>query len=116
MTNTYIAYVPLTDQTGAHGAVSAAGQTVGVALREAASQMNAIMAAGEGYPKNGDEPNLIMIVVEVPSEVKAVRHYNDGDKFRAVLVNDDDTDGDALRVIFAGALNPLKIVDGRFQI
>lgn len=109
----YIAYVPLKTQDGQQIAIAAAAPTVGAAIRDAASQVNAAVAASTGYPKSENgETLLVTIVFEVPEGVQQARHEIDGDNFRVFGV---PAEGDEfpLRAIFLGAIDPIKSVDGR---
>lgn len=109
----YIAYVPLKTQEGQQIAIAAAAPTVGAAIRDAASQVNAAVAASSGYPKTeSGETLLVTIVFEVPEGIAQARHEIEGDNFRAFAV---PAEGDEypLRAVFLGAVDPIRAVDGR---
>lgn len=109
----YIAYLPFRNHEGQNVAVGASAPTVGNALKEVASKMNAAVAAAEGYAKTENGETLVSaIVFEVPDGVESVRHEIEGDNFKAFGVRKDDEES-SLRPIFFGAIDPIKIVDGR---
>lgn len=114
--NTYIAYVPLNDEKGNKVAIAAAAATVGAAIRDVSSKVNAAVASSGGYTKNDKgETLLVTLVFEIPEGTEQARHEFDGDEFRAFGVPGEG-ENFPLRPVFVGAVDPIKAVDGRINL
>lgn len=114
---TYVAYIAVNTQDGDQGVVTAAAPTIGVAIRNAASKLNAAVAASGGYTGDTDALRALTVVYGVGPEVKEVRHEIINGQLNVYPVAESGDEGaapaalDAALVMF---INPVKADESQF--
>lgn len=114
-TMSYIAYIPVPDQTGQIGVVNGEAQTAGLAIKEAASRLNTAVAQSGGYD-DASSVRVMVIVYSPPAGTTRLEHVIDTEKQNITvhLMNEDNERGEPLTPMLVMNINPIEASSDQF--